>query len=66
MMYWCILQPCAPTEGVFGDGIDNDCDGNIDEELCTGADRGADTDGDGAADEDCSLTRQIADGKSLS
>lgn len=50
------------TESVFGDGVDNDCDGLIDEELCTAADRGSDTDGDEFVDEDCALTRPIAEG----
>ncbi len=30
-----MLQPCVATTTVVGDGIDNDCDGLIDEELCT-------------------------------
>lgn len=29
-----------PTPTVVGDGIDNDCDGKIDEELCTTENRG--------------------------
>lgn len=33
----CILQPCNRTTPIPGDGIDNDCDGKIDEELCTAA-----------------------------
>ena len=32
-----------------GDGIDNDCDGEIDEEVCDGIDN----DADGGIDEDC-------------
>lgn len=47
---------------MFGDGIDNDCDGNIDEELCTGANMGGDTDLDGRVDEDCAINRDISDG----
>ena len=36
--WWiCILQPCNRTTPIPGDGIDNDCDGKIDEELCTAA-----------------------------
>jgi len=46
----------------MGDGIDNDCDGVIDEELCTGDNYGTDTDEDGDTDEDCALTREIAEG----
>ncbi|CAC5401260.1 HMCN [Mytilus coruscus] len=44
---------CVPTSTVVGDGIDNDCDGLIDEELCTAANRNNDDDGDGVSDEDC-------------
>lgn len=40
---------CQITTQVNGDGIDNDCDGSIDEELCNGVD----DDADGAVDEDC-------------
>ena len=43
---------------MFGDGVDNDCDGLIDEELCTGDNRGTDTDGDEFIDEDCALIRE--------
>lgn len=56
-------QPCVKTESVFGDGVDNDCDGLIDEELCTGANRGTDTDGDEFTDEDCALIREVLAGK---
>ena len=32
---------CVPSTTVEGDGLDNDCDGKIDEELCTPANGGA-------------------------
>ncbi|XP_069105026.1 SCO-spondin-like isoform X1 [Argopecten irradians] len=44
---------CIPTPTVVGDGIDNDCDGLIDEELCTVENRRQDDDGDGQVEEDC-------------
>ena len=56
------LQPCIPSESVFGDGVDNDCDGDIDEELCTGANLHTDTDLDGQIDEDCAINREIGHG----
>ncbi|KAL4221522.1 hypothetical protein ACF0H5_019779 [Mactra antiquata] len=28
------VKPCEPTISEFGDGIDNDCDGKIDEDIC--------------------------------
>ncbi|XP_067936654.1 uncharacterized protein [Watersipora subatra] len=56
-----INQPCIVTASIFGDGIDNDCDGLIDEELCTAENRGTDTDGDENIDEDCALTRPVAE-----
>jgi len=31
-----LLQPCETTYPIHGDGIDNDCDGKIDEEICVG------------------------------
>jgi hypothetical protein len=34
-LIWLFLQACVKTPTVEGDGIDNDCDGKIDEELCT-------------------------------
>ena len=43
--------------------MDNDCDGTIDEELCTGANVDTDTDNDGRFDEDCAINRDIGDGK---
>ncbi|XP_061171858.1 uncharacterized protein LOC133181356 [Saccostrea echinata] len=48
-----INTPCTMTTMVVGDGIDNDCDGKIDEEMCTLANNYADDDGDGSAEEDC-------------
>ncbi|VDI81772.1 Hypothetical predicted protein, partial [Mytilus galloprovincialis] len=44
---------CVPTPTVVGDGIDNDCDGLIDEELCTTENKNKDDDGDGVSEEDC-------------
>nr|XP_034328892.1 IgGFc-binding protein [Crassostrea gigas] len=46
-----INVPCNVTSGTIPDGIDNDCDGFIDEELCDG--NFADDDADGLIDEDC-------------
>lgn len=43
-----------------GDGVDNDCDGQIDEETCNTAD----DDGDGLIDEDCASTSTEAFGNS--
>eukprot|EP00058_Branchiostoma_floridae_P004052 XP_002589540.1 hypothetical protein BRAFLDRAFT_97038 [Branchiostoma floridae] len=43
-----IAAPCSPTAAGPGDGLDNDCDGRIDEELLDGQDN----DGDGDVDED--------------
>ncbi|XP_035668453.1 IgGFc-binding protein-like isoform X2 [Branchiostoma floridae] len=43
-----IAAPCVATATISGDGVDNDCDGRIDEELANGLD----DDGDGAIDED--------------
>ncbi|XP_069105029.1 uncharacterized protein [Argopecten irradians] len=50
---------CVPTATVVGDGIDNDCDGLIDEELCTTENQGRDDDGDGQAEEDCATPPPI-------
>ena len=44
---------CKLTRVVPGDGIDNDCDGRIDEEVKDGKDN----DGDGDIDEDLELVR---------
>ncbi|XP_033759595.1 A disintegrin and metalloproteinase with thrombospondin motifs adt-1-like [Pecten maximus] len=53
---------CIPTSTVVGDGIDNDCDGLIDEELCTTENQGRDDDGDGQAEEDCATPPPIDGG----
>ncbi|XP_061184992.1 SCO-spondin-like [Saccostrea echinata] len=53
---------CIPTPTVTGDGIDNDCDGKIDEELCTPENKNKDDDGDGKVNEDCAKPPPI-DGK---
>nr|XP_022322146.1 uncharacterized protein LOC111123822 isoform X3 [Crassostrea virginica] len=50
-----INAPCNRTTPIPGDGIDNDCDGKIDEELCTAANNQKDDDNDGEKDEDCAL-----------
>ncbi|XP_066276578.1 IgGFc-binding protein-like [Branchiostoma lanceolatum] len=43
-----LAGPCTATETASGDGVDNDCDGRVDEELRNGVD----DDGDGLIDED--------------
>ncbi|OWF44661.1 SCO-spondin-like [Mizuhopecten yessoensis] len=50
---------CVPTATVVGDGVDNDCDGLIDEELCTTENQGRDDDGDGQSEEDCATPPPI-------
>lgn len=32
--WFCIAQECHPQPMVVGDGLDNDCDGRVDEEIC--------------------------------
>lgn len=44
-----VAQGCVITTQTEGDGIDNDCDGSVDEELCNNID----DDADGSIDEDC-------------
>ena len=44
---------CVRTRQRPGDGLDNDCDGKIDEEVRDGKDN----DGDGEVDEDVELVR---------
>ncbi|XP_071088487.1 uncharacterized protein [Haliotis cracherodii] len=46
---------CTATSSTDGDGVDNDCDGFIDEELCLPGDDD-DDDMDGYLDEDCAKT----------
>lgn len=34
IIFGLFYQPCTPSASGVGDGIDNDCDGLIDEEAC--------------------------------
>ncbi|XP_033733950.1 uncharacterized protein LOC117323058 [Pecten maximus] len=52
-----INQPCEPTPTVAGDGLDNDCDGLIDEELCVVDNE--DNDEDGTTNEDCAMPAPV-------
>ena len=45
------VNQCRKTNAISGDGIDNDCDGIVDEETVDGKDN----DGDGFIDEDIKL-----------
>ena len=47
----CLYYQCVASESQPGDGIDNDCDGRIDEEVRDNEDN----DGDGKVDEDLAL-----------
>ncbi|XP_062607186.1 uncharacterized protein LOC134268975 [Saccostrea cucullata] len=49
-----INTPCIIVPSSHGDGLDNDCDRKIDEEI----DNGQDDDGDGLIDEDCAEAYQ--------
>ena len=52
---------CKKTRSRPGDGIDNDCDGKIDEELLDGLD----TDGDGLIGEDLAVVIKFRWGEIL-
>ncbi|XP_061169978.1 uncharacterized protein LOC133179200 [Saccostrea echinata] len=43
-------KECIPSAMDIGDGVDNDCDGQVDEEICNDL---KDNDKDGQKDEDC-------------
>ena len=51
---WCTVAmlQCQESLMMRGDGRDNDCDNQADEEACNGAD----DDADGLIDEDCAAT----------
>ncbi|XP_062622357.1 uncharacterized protein LOC134283859 [Saccostrea cucullata] len=50
-------KECRPTIMDIGDGVDNDCDGQVDEEIC---DDSKDNDKDGRMDEDCLIKLSIS------
>ena len=52
----CTIQ-CEPSKTIAGDGVDNDCDGAIDEEVKDGKDN----DGDGQIDEDLDVVCIVID-----
>ena len=51
-----LLIQCRQTDAIPGDGIDNDCDVAIDEEIIDGKDN----DGDRYVDEDVKVVRETA------
>ena len=53
-IYFPCGSQCRQTKAVPGDGIDNDCDGNVDEEVKDGKDN----DGDKYVDEDLELVNE--------
>ena len=53
--YFHFFLQCKETETIAADGIDNDCDGQIDEEVRDGKDN----DGDGKVDEDLELVNEF-------
>lgn len=50
-----LQEPCSATAPVPGDGLDNDCDDTVDEELFNGVD----DDGDGEIDEDLAVVPNL-------
>ncbi|XP_065929401.1 uncharacterized protein [Magallana gigas] len=48
--FTAINQECRPQPMEVGDGLDNDCDGRVDEEICNDY---KDNDADGKENEDC-------------
>ena len=50
-IYLIVFIQCKRTRTKPGDGLDNDCDGRIDEEIADGIDN----DNDGKTDEDLQL-----------
>jgi len=60
--YDFLPRPCQMSVTTEGDGVDNDCDGSVDEEICG---NGKDDDGDKLLDEDCLRSKYIYLFKSL-